>query len=254
LSGSEVRATVTNSTTSPVPVRADGFYGDYIDNNNGTHVYIRPTTSGEARITRTGTTTTFQPVRADGYFGDYVDVNAGTNLYLRPLSAGQVRFTSTGSTTNYVEGRALGYFGNYLDINGATGGTHVYIRPASGGEVKATVTGDTVTYVPVRASSFPTGSMAEYKQDIVPWEESALDLILASTIYEYRLKSEVAAGKDRLRQGLVIGAEYNTPKGVIDGDGVEQYLMNSWSWRGMQEMYERFDTRIKELESKLGVA
>ena len=149
------------------------------------------------------------------------------------------RSTKSGSTTAYGPARASGFYGNFLDINDLTSGTNVYVRPASGGEVRATVAGGTSTYVPVRAASFPTGSMAEYKQDIVEWEESALDLIESATIYEYRLRSEVDQGKDRIRQGLVIGEGYNTPSGVIDGDGVEQYLMNSWSWKAIKELIEK---------------
>ena len=102
-------------------------------------------------------------------------------------------------------------------------------------EVRATRYRST-TYVPVRAASFPTGSLAEYKQDIHVWEESALEKIRNATIYEYRLKSEVEAGRERWRQGLVIGDGYNTPEGVVDGDGVEQYLMNAWSWKAIQEL------------------
>ncbi|MGE6379966.1 hypothetical protein, partial [Peribacillus muralis] len=124
------------------------------------------------------------------------------------------------------------------------------------------------TYVPVRASSFPTGSLAAYKQDIEVWEGQALELITNSTIYQYRLKSEVEQGKNRIRQGLVIGEGYNTPVEVIDGDGVEQYLMNSISWKAIQELDQRtFDqageiewlrienqslrNRLKELETKI---
>ncbi|MED4916706.1 phage tail spike protein [Geobacillus thermodenitrificans] len=131
------------------------------------------------------------------------------------------------------------------------------------------------TYIPIRASSFPSGSLAEYKQDIHVWEESALEKIRNTTIYEYKLKSEVEQGKNRWRQGLVIGDGYNTPEGVIDGDGVEQYLMNTWSWKAIQELdskqmnhedriswlelenqylkqkVSQLETRITELEAKI---
>lgn len=126
----------------------------------------------------------------------------------------------------------------------------IYIQ--HNGEVRATQY-KSATYVPVRASSFPTGSLAEYKQDIHVWEESALEKIRSATIYEYRLKSEVEAGKDRWRQGLVIGEGYNTPEGVIDGDGVEQYLMNSWSWKAIQELdseQQSLKNRIARLEEE----
>jgi len=60
--------------------------------------------------------------------------------------------------------------------------------------------------------------------------------IRQATIYEYYLKSELEQGVYRKRQGLVIGEGYNTPDGVVDGDGVEQYLMNAWSWKAIQEL------------------
>jgi hypothetical protein len=96
--------------------------------------------------------------------------------------------------------------------------------------------------------------MAEYKQDIEEWNECALDLINSATIYQYRLISEVEAGRDKVRQGLVIGEGYNTPDGVKDGDGVEQYLMNSWSWKGIQELFTKFtdlDTNVQALSTQV---
>lgn len=122
----------------------------------------------------------------------------------------------------------------------------------SGAEYRVTKYKST-TYIPIRAASFPTGSLAEYKQDIHVWEESALEKIRNATIYEYRLKSEVEEGKERWRQGLVIGEGYNTPEGVIDGDGVEQYLMNAWSWKAIQELdseQQSLKDRISWLETE----
>ncbi|AKM19793.1 Carbohydrate binding domain protein [Geobacillus sp. 12AMOR1] len=112
--------------------------------------------------------------------------------------------------------------------------------------------GGNFVYRPIRASSFPTGSLAEYKQDIHVWEESALEKIRSATIYEYKLKSEVEQGKDRWRQGLVIGDGYNTPEGVIDGDGIEQYLMNTWSWKAIQELADEVDRLKQEIEMLKG--
>ena len=174
-------------------------------------------------------------VRAYGFFySNAIDhFGGGIHLYVRPQSGGELRATVTGTTNQWVDIRGRFVYANSLDINT---GTHVYIRPTSGGEVRATVTGTTGTYVPVRASSFPTGSLAEYKEDIHVWEESALEKIRNATVYEYYLKTEVEQGIFRKRQGLVIGEGYNTPDGVVDGDGVEQYLMNAWSWKAIQEL------------------
>jgi len=122
----------------------------------------------------------------------------------------------------------------------------IYIQHDS--EVRATQY-KSATYVPVRAASFPSASLAEYKQDIHEWQESALEKIRSATIYEYRLKSEVEAGKNRWRQGLVIGDGFSTPEGVIDGDGVEQYLMNAWSWKAIQELADEIDRLKQEIEN-----
>lgn len=127
-------------------------------------------------------------------------------------------------------------------------GGRMYVQ--ANGDVSATQY-NSGTLVPVRASDFYSGSLAEYKQDINPWKESALDLINGATIYDYRLISEIEDGINRKRQGLVIGDGYNTPEGVINGDGVEQYRMNSWSWKAVQElsdMYYEHDEDINWLK------
>jgi hypothetical protein len=131
-----------------------------------------------------------------------------------------------------------------LDDNSLIGGTNIYVRPAVGGEVRATTTGTTDSYVPVRASAFPTGSMEAFKTDIKPYASSALKLIRESVIYDYKLKSELASGRVKTRIGLVIGQGYNTPEEIIDGDGIEQYAMNSLGWKAIQEL----DKNQKEME------
>jgi hypothetical protein len=245
------------------PLRASGLYSTFIQVNpyvgDATHLYLRSARDSEVRITDSDTTDQYGALRAAGLYSAFIETNtaagAATHLYLRSPSSAEIRATNSGTTDAYSQFRAAGFIGNTLDFNELHGaGTHIYIRPKSGGEVRATVKGGTDTYVPMRASSFPTGSMAEYKQDITEWEDSALDLIESATIYEYRLRSEVDQGIDRVRQGLVIGADYNTPKGVIDGDGVEQYLMNSWSWKGIKELIAKDrakDEKIAEQEVKI---
>ena len=128
----------------------------------------------------------------------------------------------------------------------ATENSHLYIRPhvSSSNEVRIADTAG--RYHPLRAASFPTGSLAEYKDDIRAWNESALAVINQSTIYQYRLK-----GTEKLRYGLVIGEGYNTPKHVIDGDGVEQYAMNSVSWKAIQEVDEKIELTREELILKV---
>jgi phage minor structural protein len=117
-----------------------------------------------------------------------------------------------------------------------------YIQ-TSRSEIRATKYGSG-TLIPLRASSFPTGSLEEYKQDIQLWEDSAIDIIKNADLYQYRLKSDVEAGIDKVRHGFIIGDGYRTPEMVIDGDGVEQYAMNALSIKAIQELI----TRVENLE------
>ncbi|MGN7183684.1 phage tail spike protein [Cytobacillus kochii] len=163
----------------------------------------------------------------------------GTHLYLG--ANGDIRATGVGMADEgsiiWRRVVAAGFQGNYIEVNPNTNGTHFYVR--SNGEVQATASGTTGTYIPIRAASFPTGSMASYKEDIKEWTDSALDIINRSTIYQYRLKREVESGHSRVRQGLVIGEGYQIADELIDGDGVEQYLMNSINMKGIQELDKR---------------
>jgi hypothetical protein len=183
---------------------------------NGEDFYIGVdgTNGGELRVTNLsgynyGNGISYKPVRA----ADFLGGGSSNTLFQSPSSA-------------ILESRS----------------NEVYAR--SNSELRVVKPNTWNTYVPVRASSFPTGSMAEYKQDIRPHTDSALAVINSATIYDYRLRTEVADGKDRLRTGLVIGEGYKTPPCVIDGDGVEQYMMNSLSWLAIQEL----DKKYKALE------
>ena len=247
----EVRVTGSGSITTYQDLRARGLYADTLDTNKataGTNIYIRPASDGEVRTTAYNSITNYVPIRTDVVWSVGVSArDTGSNYYVG--ADGELRVTARSLGNNgspiYRNVRAATFYGGAIDSTA----TNMYVRPASGGEVCATATGTTGTYVPVRASSFPTSSMEEYKQDIVKHTDSALQVINAATIYDYRLRSEVALGRDKVRTGLVIGKNYNTPDCVIDGDGVEQYMMNSLSWKAIQEL----SAQIKELENQIRV-
>ena len=175
-----------------------------LDTSGSSDFYIG-VSGNELRVTNNlfwnNGSTTYRPIRADNFYGG----GSSNTLFQSPQSA------ILESKTN-----------------------EVYAR--SNNELRVTKPDTYSTYVPVRASAFNTGSKEEYKQDIVKHTDSALEVINASTIYDYRLRAEVADGKNKMRMGLVIGEGYNTPKAVIDGDGVEQYTMNSLSWVAIQEL------------------
>lgn len=203
----------------------------------------------------------------------HIEVNNGTFSIVETNVAERLTLTTGGGLIiNWMNATGDINFSNNTGrlVNDSGNG---YLQ-TTGNEYRVTKYKST-TYIPIRASSFPSGSLAEYKQDIHVWEESALEKIRNTTIYEYKLKSEVEQGKNRWRQGLVIGDGYNTPEGVIDGDGVEQYLMNTWSWKAIQELdskqmnhedriswlelenqylkqkVSQLETRITELEAKI---
>lgn len=51
-------------------LRSNLVYANAVDINNGTHVYLRPTSGGEAKVTATGTTNNFRPIRARTFTTD----------------------------------------------------------------------------------------------------------------------------------------------------------------------------------------
>lgn len=226
-------------------LRASVIYG-FGFSTNSTNAYIG--SDDETRFVNKGYVdgSSGNPVyrNARGYKGYFAGIATntsagGTHLYLG--ANGDIRATGVGMADEgsiiWRRVVAAGFQGNYIEVNPNTNGTHLYVR--SNGEVQATASGTTGSYIPVRASSFPTGSMASYKEDIKEWTDSALDIINRSTIYQYRLKREVESGHSRVRQGLVIGEGYQIADELIDGDGVEQYLMNSINMKGIQELDKR---------------
>lgn len=221
----------------------------YNNDFSGVNIYIKPSATGEVRFTAANTMDNYVDIRARQVFSNTLQNNNGVdggNMYIKPAANGELRVTLENTTSTYIDLRARQLFANTLQRNSGASGINIYIKPAGGGEVRATVENTTDSYVPVRASGFPTASLAKYKQDIRPHTDSALDVINSATIYDYRLRSEVEVGKDRIRTGLVIGENYNTPSCVIDGDGVEQYMMSSLAWLGIQEV----DEKIEVLERK----
>ena len=100
------------------------------------------------------------------------------------------------------------------------------------------------TLSPIVASDFNSGSRAETKQDIKLWDIDILDIYRNEIeIYDYLHKSDL----ERRTQGLVIGEGYKTPVGLINGDGIGQYQMNTWNMKAIQEIIKKLD----KLEEKI---
>src|SRR5699024_1743604 len=83
-SDGEVRVTRVGSTDSYRPVRAQGFYGDFIDKSaftSSNHIYVRPGGDpGELRVTVRDTTNVYQPVRAKEFITDTSDRKNKKNI------------------------------------------------------------------------------------------------------------------------------------------------------------------------------
>ena len=229
-------------------IRADRFIGDLA--TPASYAYVR---AERLRVVQGSNNTNYSELQTGDILADSIRINRGKDFYIG-TSTGEVRITNNllynGGNTGFRPIRALDFFGggggdtmfrSQLSAILESGSNEVYVR--SNGELRVVKSGTWNTYIPARASSFPTGSLAEYKQDIREWEGSALDVIGNTTIYEYRLKNDPT----KLRYGLVIGEGYNTPLEVIDGDGVEQYLMNSISWKAIQELSTLFNDHDDEI-------
>ncbi|MBP1950303.1 phage tail spike protein [Virgibacillus litoralis] len=198
--------------------------------------------SERLRVEHNGTTSTTNNFHADG------NLSIGGSLS-GTLSGGTLRPGNI-FATGTVRSDGNGLYSNNAGRFYNSGDGITYLQGDD--EIRATHYLSS-TLAPIRASDHWTGSLEENKQDIVVWQESALDLINNSTIHEYRLISDVEAGKDILRQGLVIGYGYATPAKIIapDGEAVSQYGMSSWAWKAIQEistLYYGHDERINYLE------
>lgn len=92
----ELRVTgkgLASGTIAYKQVRSAGYFGNSLDINTGTNLYIRPSSGGEVRVTNTGTTGTYASVRADKFIGQLVESSAEelkTNIEKWDLNASQV--------------------------------------------------------------------------------------------------------------------------------------------------------------------
>ncbi|PTY77346.1 hypothetical protein B5V89_14795, partial [Heyndrickxia sporothermodurans] len=138
--------------TDPVAkVRAD-IVGDLMAPTDGGDAYAR--TNFEFRVT--------DKASQGKATQNYRDIRA-RDLYLtKGIEMGSKGVISTSSGYIVVRSRLDDY---------------VYLQAK---EVRATEPLTASSYIPVRASSFPTGSLEEFKQDIKLWQDSALAIINAA--------------------------------------------------------------------------
>lgn len=97
-------------------------------------------------------------------------------------------------------------------------------------------------------------SLEEKKKNFEKMKDDALEIINGIDIYRYNLKTE--NDKDKKHIGFVIGDKYNYSKEVtsLDNTGVDNYSFTSLCCKAIQEqqeMIEKLENRIKEMEDKL---
>lgn len=182
-----------------------------------------------------------------GYFNGIAANSDNTTLWLG--SDTEIRVGNKGfSTLNTL--RAAEIDANAINQNTwQNSASNMYVRARSGGEVRFTVNSTTENYIPVRASKFIESSSEKFKTNIRVWENSVLDDFRNGIqLYEYNLKTDLDAGREKRLHGVVV--ERETPHSWIDEDGVNSYEMTSWLIKGVQELTLEND-RLKEELSNL---
>ncbi|MDR7207606.1 phage tail spike protein [Priestia megaterium] len=108
-------------------------------------------------------------------------------------------------------------------------------------------------YVPIYASAFTVNSLRDSKKDITPFEKTfmdrtALDEILDTTIYNYRLNEENE--HDPVHIGLIYE---ESPMEVVDlrGKGIDSYAMIAMSWQGLKDLNAKLENKVAALEERL---
>lgn len=232
-----------------------GIYSDY----NGSEDYHLGISSRQVTIDTPFGITTFDSnvsFHNDIYMNNY-NLNDVYTLNAYTLNAYYISSTGSITTAGNMYVGSDGSFksnGGYVVLAASSG--NVYLQSDYG--VRVTAPSDVSTFMPVYASDFVTSSLVELKQDIELWNGSALSIINSADIYQYRLKTDVANGKDKLRHGFIIGDGYKTPIEFMNynHDGIVQYEMNSLNTKAIQELSQQNQDlilKIADLENRLSV-
>src|SRR5699024_6144289 len=188
---------------------------------------------------------------ADGFFySDAIDQHpesTSRNIYIRPsglVTGGEVRLTNSGTTNSYgIDLRARYVKANAYDINDATTATHIYVRPTSSGSLRVTRSNSTTAYRPVEASSFDNKSLAELKQDILPFDGSALDILENSQVHSFRYRSDVEVDENKTNYGFIIGKDYKVSDELLsqNRESVSLYNLGALNTKAIQELHAEFE-------------
>ena len=99
-----------------------------------------------------------------------------------------------------------------------------------------------------KAMDWITGSKAELKKDIRPYDKSGLEEVLKTAVYWYQLKERSSKWKNNDRKiGFVIGDEYPLSEDLLDsyGENVDIYKAIGIAYKAIQELSAQID-QLKE--------
>lgn len=101
-----------------------------------------------------------------------------------------------------------------------------------------------------KAMSWVTGSRLEWKENIVPYNKSAVQEIMNSDVYYYDLKNQSkSAWQEGRHIGFIIGDGYNVSTDILDGGGgaIDMYSALAIAYKAIQEL----QTEIQTIKQKI---
>lgn len=237
--GGEVRATVTNTTTQYVPIRASAFISAPKSNAN-------ILTDNELRVQNIGQSGIYRDVRAEifrgaGFTTRTTNAYIGADEELRVVSKNTVGDTSNAIYRNV---RANIYRGVAIDLDGTTNATHFYVRPSATGRLRVTSRGTTDSWRPVQAQSYllPSGSSAfsGLRSSLfnLPQDNEGIKIINKLETIRYTNNNNEAEFK------------------IVDFNGVDVGWIAENSVRAIQELSfqnDELQTENEQLKSRLDV-
>ncbi|MBW4892140.1 phage tail protein [Staphylococcus haemolyticus] len=94
-------------------------------------------------------------------------------------------------------------------------------------------------YKPIKASDFNNAAREDYIENVQKLQDDVLSKIINDTeLYSYNYKSDE---EKKLKNGLIIGANYKTPNELVNDDGINLYTMITWAFRAIQQLNEKIE-------------
>nr|WP_245339388.1 phage tail protein [Staphylococcus sp. GDX8P54P] len=94
-------------------------------------------------------------------------------------------------------------------------------------------------YKPIKASDFNNAAREDYIENVQKLQDDVLSKIINDTeLYSYNYKSDE---EKKVKNGLIIGANYKTPNELVNDDGINLYTMITWAFRAIQQLNEKIE-------------